>query len=595
MSSFSLAPLPKLQFVDQNGVPLAGGFLYTYIAGTTTPLVTYTDSTGLSNNTNPIVLDASGRASVWLSTNAYKFVLTDSIGNTLWTVDNVTSQSEFIQNGIGAVPRSVQDKLLDLEVSVKDFGAKGDGITDDTAAIQRAVDACQTTITTPGRTVNFPSGTYRISSPINIIKGSIKLCGVRGQTSITVGANNINVFVVGDGTLTTRNMCHDVIIEGFIFQPGQGLSNFTTGSCIFLNYTYNQTINDCYFYGYDGVSNRLFNAITIYKTQSFYVTKCTVTHFRNIGTQMSGGTILSELSIDGYLDICEYTDCGSDCVFMGVGCAGIMLNRITAQGYSTWGIHINTNPGGNLGQNIFILQPDLEADGTSGGIYLEYCSNVQIIGGWIGVSAAAAKGVWFGLNAGGCRMSNVIGAYCPVTVDGSANSISNCELSSDGSLNPTAITVNASASYTQISGCRIRQWATSGIAFVGSPQNCLVSGIIFKQVNGQETTGQSFSSLLFPPLISGCQTDASASVTSAASVVLHQGRNFYQFTGATTVTNMTALGNSQRVTVQAGAGGVTFANGGNMHLKTTPTTIPAFSTMSLICDGTDWYEDGRNF
>ena len=55
MPAVSISPTPKLQFLDANGAPLAGGLLYTYAAGTTTPLASYTDSTGVTANTNPVV------------------------------------------------------------------------------------------------------------------------------------------------------------------------------------------------------------------------------------------------------------------------------------------------------------------------------------------------------------------------------------------------------------------------------------------------------------------------------------------------------------------------------------------------------------
>lgn len=82
---------PHQHFVDSSGNPCAGCSLYSYAAGTTTPQATYTDSSGTSQNTNPIVLDASGSANIWLGSSAYKFTLVDAQGSTLWTVDNVTS------------------------------------------------------------------------------------------------------------------------------------------------------------------------------------------------------------------------------------------------------------------------------------------------------------------------------------------------------------------------------------------------------------------------------------------------------------------------------------------------------------------------
>jgi len=89
MSTTSLSPTPKLQFFDANGAPLAGGLLYTYAAGTTTPLASYTDSTGVSANTNPIVLDSRGEANVWLGADSYKLALYTSVGVLIWTVDNI--------------------------------------------------------------------------------------------------------------------------------------------------------------------------------------------------------------------------------------------------------------------------------------------------------------------------------------------------------------------------------------------------------------------------------------------------------------------------------------------------------------------------
>lgn len=94
-----LAPPPKARFFDANGDPLDGGLLYSYAAGTTTPLATYTDQGGLSANTNPIILDSSGSANVWLSNAAYKLVLKDSTGAiTYWTEDNITGVGVLIGN-----------------------------------------------------------------------------------------------------------------------------------------------------------------------------------------------------------------------------------------------------------------------------------------------------------------------------------------------------------------------------------------------------------------------------------------------------------------------------------------------------------------
>lgn len=90
MTAF-ISPPPRLQFFTNAGVPMASGLLYTYAAGTTTPLVTYTDSTGLVANTNPVILDSRGEASIWLSTVGYKFKLATPTNVDIWTQDNIYS------------------------------------------------------------------------------------------------------------------------------------------------------------------------------------------------------------------------------------------------------------------------------------------------------------------------------------------------------------------------------------------------------------------------------------------------------------------------------------------------------------------------
>ena len=81
------------QFFDNNGIPLSGGLIYTYAAGTTTPIVTYTTSLGNIANSNPIVLDSAGRPpnEIWLNgVYNYKFVLQNSSGSQIWSMDNLS-------------------------------------------------------------------------------------------------------------------------------------------------------------------------------------------------------------------------------------------------------------------------------------------------------------------------------------------------------------------------------------------------------------------------------------------------------------------------------------------------------------------------
>lgn len=136
----SIVPPPKFQGFDSSGNPLSGGKLYTYAAGTLTPLATSTDSSGGTPNANPVILNTRGEADVWLSPSAlYKLVLKDSNDVTIWTVDNVggtinisdlantssatlgSSLIGWLRNAIGAVATTIKALLGWSEVSAFEF------------------------------------------------------------------------------------------------------------------------------------------------------------------------------------------------------------------------------------------------------------------------------------------------------------------------------------------------------------------------------------------------------------------------------------------------------------------------------------------
>jgi hypothetical protein len=108
---------PFSVFLDVNGNPLSGGKVYTYTAGTSTPKATYTDSTGVTQNSNPVILDSAGRAAIWMN-GAYKIVLKDSTDTTIYTTDNVTS-STAVGDMTAAVydPASIREQLVGLSAT----------------------------------------------------------------------------------------------------------------------------------------------------------------------------------------------------------------------------------------------------------------------------------------------------------------------------------------------------------------------------------------------------------------------------------------------------------------------------------------------
>lgn len=87
---------PFSYFANSNGAPNAGGFIHTYVAGTSSEKPTYTDNTGSTPLTNPIVIPANGIVYIWMATDsAYKLVIQDSATNPLNTIDQVVPITSF--------------------------------------------------------------------------------------------------------------------------------------------------------------------------------------------------------------------------------------------------------------------------------------------------------------------------------------------------------------------------------------------------------------------------------------------------------------------------------------------------------------------
>lgn len=115
-------------------------------------------------------------------------VTNDSIAN---NAAISSSKLAFLANGAGAVSRTVQSKLSDW-ISVKDYGAKGDGVTDDTVSIKAAIAYAGAI---GGGTVYFPASTYLVSSPIPLTLPNVKLMGSSAYSASVTVPNNATGFI----------------------------------------------------------------------------------------------------------------------------------------------------------------------------------------------------------------------------------------------------------------------------------------------------------------------------------------------------------------------------------------------------------------
>lgn len=269
------------QFLDDNGVPLTGGKLYIYAAGTTTPATTYTTSAGNVANANPIVLDAAGRVSaeIWITEGtSCKFVLKNSNDVQIWSHDNIQGAGDFsaaianvytelantsdvaqgdaligfkqsTEAGVisGAVARTVHQKFQSY-VDVKDFGAAGDGIQDDTVFIQNALNSVSST---NGGRILIPDGVYKVtdvllmqSNTVIEFVGSFKVTAMPtgGYEAVLAtdppnGASNITILnpqidlnnIVPASAILIRDTSQNIRIEGGHLRNGANSTSFTGG------------------------------------------------------------------------------------------------------------------------------------------------------------------------------------------------------------------------------------------------------------------------------------------------------------------------------------------------------------------------------
>lgn len=248
-----LSPQNVFRSWDNLGLPLFGGKLNTYAAGTTNPQATYTDSTQATPNTNPVILNFRGEAFVWLDpTLTYKFVLTDAFNNTIWTEDNIPGgfganplsinlipnptntftlgNSSFswanvylgpnnapvldpISGNIGYYARTAAEIAAGVTPTnfayapgnIRRYGALVDGATDDSAAIRSALDVAGQNCTV---VTCYPPGQIKVGSTVYIPQNPasghtpMRLSFV-GCVFIGQGLGTGTIFESGTGTFST--------------------------------------------------------------------------------------------------------------------------------------------------------------------------------------------------------------------------------------------------------------------------------------------------------------------------------------------------------------------------------------------------------
>ena len=415
----AVTPIPfvKARFFDRCGKPLTGGQIYTYEANTTTPKVTYKDPYGLTPNTNPIILDAAGEADIYLD-GTYRIRITDrndvlvndveKIGswfsdNLQDTLDNISGAMDdalkpILQNldeaintaaaaGAGANGwtdlliklangRTLRDKITEI-VSVKDFGAKGDGVTDDTQAIQAALDAMKT-----GNTLNFGDGNYLISQSLVIKYSNVTLKGnycnihaARDSDIVIFKADNlININIEGIESSNTN------IAQTFI--KATSTNHLHISKCNIDGTKLFADLYDCYWFSTD--------KIRMQSTWQAFNFRGAVTAFDLRNTSISGSGIPSyiEQSIGGNISGCSFESKSGRLKI--VRSFGLNISGNYFEGYDATAVdnYIEFGGGNYKTMNGVSVTGNLFYAGAKAGIKLNNVDGINIAGNYFGTTHA---------------------------------------------------------------------------------------------------------------------------------------------------------------------------------------------------------------
>lgn len=526
-------------------------------------------------------------------------------------VNNLTYSDDgaaLIKTTVGNTSRTVEDKLKET-VSVKDFGAKGDGVTDDSTAIQTCINNASV--------IFFPSGSYLISTTISI--PSYKTLQGNGQATIQLKANsNSHMFRIADGAT-------NVVIDGFIID-GQKVTNtggngITTGTGVgntSINIR-NNYVKNCSNFGIYFAGTTLYDITVINNS----VTGCTAAgitadgnvskfEYNNNRAWLNGthGIGIIGIAIDGTINsnvcwdngqavptadnITGYNSGNANITISGNVCRGGLNNGIHVGGSRLniigntitsalfYGLSVWPNTGN--GDDITIVGNILKSNGLSG-MWIKNCTSGVISGNLI------RDNTQHGLLLDTCTDVAITGN---TAIGNGFDGFHNSNTSSNVTINGNVFRSNGgdgidlgNVSHSAVSGNNCHLNTGYGINRSGTEAYNVITG---NQV-ASNTAGQIFTPAT-TTWVSNNITEETYSVASAATVTLPPNGEFFNITGTTTITSITASFIGRRVTLQF-TGSLTVTDGSNLKLAGNFVTAVT-NTLTLVSDGASWIECSRS-
>ncbi|MCM3130943.1 glycosyl hydrolase family 28-related protein [Paenibacillus provencensis] len=552
----------------------------------------YADGTDYTNQLQALVnlANSEGRTAIFFPAGEYYIRHINNDENIYYFGDNAKFvggyEREIVQ--IGSPPRS------DLVFNVKEFGAKGDGITNDTTAIQKAINAASIV----GGVVYFPAGVYRArnldaKSNVTMIAsfGSVTLKlpdGVDGQLLGTMGqmsgvviknfgiegiifdGNKVNSAKVTASSAVAINNCEYVTIRNCVFRnaTGYGLAfQAFPGGPINGNQK-NLYVENCYFLDNgDGVGGDTHDGLDIKYCEDSVFIKCFASGNVDKGLNIRGVrvTVDSCVSIsngaDGFLFQGNHTVTSlltemtvSNCYAENNGDSGFYI----ADGSATATQFTKVNMSNIVAKNNGVY--GINIDPGSNKVYAKI-SNAEIYGN-------VNHGILVRVPAAGVIISNssIYGNGGSGIFTGSAKTqISDCQINSNSRYG-----IEETGTRTVVSGATYVQGNTLGnFLFASNKRYMIGRGVIDYDIGSADGD----------------------IIASATTLNLPEGGDAFFITGSTAISTITAsrrgrqimLNFTSSVTINHGTGNIRLNGGNNINALNR-------HVLTLLCDGSIWYQ-----
>ena len=540
--------------------------------GTTTALLTTVTpfstiaATNAQGALEEIVSDLSSTASLTQGAGTVGFLYSlNYVGNTVgrWLKDLATSAGStfigWIQAGTGAVLRTISAKLRD-KVTFEDYGAVGDGSTDDTVAMNAALATGYNVKAADTRK------TYRITGPLVMNSTSqvvdFNFCTIELNDATGLLSN----LTVGDN-VTQLNGCK---IRNAVFTRTQAA---TAGAAIYARYIGDTWIENCRIFG----NSRIYRGIDLNRGVRIRVTGNFFQQTVSNGILVQGTGTGANRAVDIEVLNNRFDTLGSsglNCFDFteGIFCRGNIFYACTSSSVT---VNASTNTNGLVSFKFV----DNDFDTTIGvGMYIQNVNNITINNNWFSNNTGVNLQIEDAVDSVVISGNQLYGSTAKSIQLSADNTVITGNLISGGD---DGIFVRSTASVAQITGNVISGMSGYGINLLETPITVQVGPNLFSS----NTTGNVSSGAVVPTIASatnmtllGNSDTYNISGTTNIATILGgwEGRTVrLLFTGALTITNATGVFASVRL-----SGGANF-------------TTAANSGLSLTHNGTQWYETGR--